>query len=161
MELNIKERWNTTISAVSDAAVSSKNAIVNTSKSISNTISERNARKTLERNLLRRKELAREYEANRVPAGDNYYKLIYDACQADIAQFCDTYKEDKVLISMQYPFLRSLQAKANPVSVMDHQSGILAKAFSGLAAVALLLFLSGAAAGLFTGGNSIVNHFFV
>lgn len=129
-------------------------------KSATGSISAWKDRRTLEKNLLRRKELAREYEQNRLPAGHKYFVTVYDACMADIKQFCQKHDEDVELTTMQYPFLCSLKAKANPDGEDDRQPHILAKAFGAVAAGAGLCFLSGAGTGLFQGGHNLITKIF-
>jgi hypothetical protein len=147
-------------SSAATKATSAAETVNNSRKSTTESISAWKDRRTLEKNLVRRKELAREYEQNRVPAGDPYYVTIYDACMVDIKQFCQQHNEDPDLTLMQYPFMRSLRAKALPLTEDDRQPGILIKAFAAVAAGAVLCFLTGAATGLFQGGHAIVNSFF-
>lgn len=110
------------------------------------------ARRQLGKSLVARKETARDYEQNRVPPGHEYYKLLYEACKADIRAFCTKYGQDEKLVIMQYPFLYALEAKADPNSNAGREAGFLAKCFGGVAAMAILLFLSGVSCGLFNSG---------
>lgn len=157
---NATEKAKSIGSSALDKAKSAAETVNDTRKSTMDSFRARKDRRTMEKNLLRRKELARDYEQNRVPAGDQYYLTIHDACMADIKQFCMTHGEDVDLTLMQYPFMRSLKAKAYPQGEDDRQPGILIKAFGALAAAAVLCFLTGAATAMYTGGHNIVTSFF-
>lgn len=130
------------------------------SKDLTKGIAEWSAKRALEKALLKRKETARDYEANRVPAGHEYYKLLYDACMADIDQFCKTYDHDPKLYAMGFPFLFSLGRKAYPQDIEDERPGMLTNAFAGVIGVVIIAFGLGVAHGMFNGGSTVVAHLF-
>lgn len=158
---NVPDLFQSAKKSVINAASKTSEVVTGKSKSIRESTSAWSDRRRLEKNLIERKTLARDYEQNRVPAGHLYYKTIYDGCMADIRQFCAAHNEDVDLTIMQYPFLYSLKTKANPETDEDRNPGILLKAFGAVAAAAVICFLSGAATAMYNGGHQWVNHFFV
>lgn len=143
-----------------NATESLADTVTHSTKSALESVKTWKDRRALESNLLKRKELAREYEQNRVPAGHKYFQDIYAACMDDVRQFCNKHGEDEELTAREYPFLYSLKLKAHPESDDDYHPTVLLKAFGAVTAVAILCFLTGAATSLYQGGHNLVATLF-
>jgi hypothetical protein len=114
------------------------------------------AEKTLKNTLIEIKEAAKEYERNKLPAGHEYYQLLYSRATEAVNQFCAEWGEQQATMLMKFPFLYMLEKKANPsVAQETSNTGYMVLGAAGVALAALGI---GACLGFGTGVFDVVNH---
>ena len=116
------------------------------------------SRKSTIRKLARIFDIAKDHQANGVPAGHALYKTLYQQALEVAAEYSAEWQLDQATLFAQIPSLPQLRKLADPaVEQAGSKGGIAVLGIIGIVAVPLII---GAWSGLFSVGYRFILHHF-
>jgi hypothetical protein len=116
------------------------------------------SRRDFEGRLARYVNSALGHESEGLAAGSYEYKRLYAMAETDIAHYCSEWSVDRQDLEAQIPAVRKLRNLAEPQSAKPKVTS--GQVVAGSIGLIVLLWLFGAATGMFQAGQHfILNHF--